>query len=100
MTPLDKFWAAIENSLISFIADNQRTKTMIEGFIGEIITEVEKGKVAGQSTHKYFDILEEITHKLINIHGFDIFTTAYSEEKGWIKTEIKNTLNFAFMEVS
>ncbi len=97
MTPLDKFWQEIDDSLIPFISSHPRTKKMIEGLIGEMIEEVQKSKKAGQSTHRYFEMLEEIAHKLISIHGFDIFTTAYSEEKGWIKTEIKNTLNFAFM---
>jgi len=36
-------------------------------------------------------------YQLITIHGFDAFTQIYAEEKGWVKTERKNTLNFAFM---
>ena len=70
---------------------------MIASYIGEIQTEIKKGQQQGRSTYKYFDLLEEITYKLISIHGFEAFASVYGEDKGWIKTEIKNTLNFAFM---
>ena len=91
------FWQSIADSPIHFIADNPHTQKMIESYIGSIQTEIKKGKQQGRSTYKYFDLLEEITHQLIVIHGFEAFVSVYTEDKGWIKTEIKNTLNFAFM---
>lgn len=94
---LIQFWNDIKDSQISFIADNERTQSMIESYIGVMTIEIEKGKKQGRSTYKYFDLLEEITYELIKIHGFEAFANIYAEEKGWIKTEIKNTLNFAFM---
>lgn len=94
---LTTFWQSITNSQIHFIADNPHTIKMIESYIGTIETEIKKGQKSGKSTSKYFELLEEITHQLIKIHGFKAFTETYFIEKGWIKTEIKNTLNFAFM---
>ena len=91
------FWHSITDSSIYFIATNPRTQKMIASYIGVVQTEIEKGQQQGKSTYKYFDLLEEITYQLISIHGFEAFAEVYAEDKGWIKTEIKNTLNFAFM---
>lgn len=94
---LTTFWQSIADSSIHFVANNPRTQKMIASYIGTIQTEIKKGQQQGRSTYKYFDLLEEITYQLISIHGFDVFAEVYAEDKGWIKTEIKNTLNFAFM---
>ena len=90
------FWQSMTNSPIHFIANNPRTQKMITSYISAITKEIEKGEQQGRSTYKYFDLLEEITCKLITIHGFKAFAAVYGEDKGWIKTEIKNTLNFSF----
>lgn len=94
---LTQFWKDIKESPIHFIVDHERTQSMIESYIGVMVVEIEKGKKQGRSTYKYFDLVEEITYELIKIHGFEVFASIYAEDKGWIKTEIKNTLNFAFM---
>lgn len=94
---LTKFWQSITTSQIHFIADSPLAKNMIESNIGIMKTEITKGQKSGKSTPRYFELLEEITHKLIKIHGFEVFAEVYHTEKAWIKTEIKNTLNFAFM---
>jgi len=96
-TLLDHFWQDIKESNLHFIADDQLTQAMIESYIGAVTSEIKKGQKLGRSTYKYFDLLEVMTYELIKIHGFEAFAPIYSEEKGWIKTEIKNTLNFAFM---
>lgn len=100
MTFLQKFYLAITNTSIGFIQTNPYTQKLLIAYIGEIQDEIKKSKKNGASTYRYFDLLEEITYKLIKIHGFPAFRKVYSEEDGWIKTEIKNTLNFSFWEAA
>ena len=91
------FWQSIATSPIPFIANNLLTQKTIESYISTLEKEITKGQKIGKSTSRYFELLEEITHQLIKIHGFEVFAEAYHTEKVWIKTEIKNTLNFALM---
>ncbi|MEM6317252.1 MAG: hypothetical protein AAF960_06255 [Bacteroidota bacterium] len=98
LTQLEKFWQAIEESSIGFVRLDERTQKMIIRYWGAMREEIERGQQQQRSTYAYFDLLEIITYELITIHGFEALANSYAEEKGWIKTEIKNTLNFAFQD--
>lgn len=100
MTFLQKFYLAITNTSIEFIQTNPHTQKLLIAYIGEIQDEIKKSQKNGASTHRYFDLLEEITHQLIKIHGFPAFRAVYGEEDSWIKTEIKNTLNFSLWDAA
>lgn len=93
----DYFWKDIENSPIAFLKGHSPTWKMISLYYDEMLLELEKGWKQQKSTTRFFEILEEIAQKLVEIHQLDVFAQAYSVSNDSVLVELKNTLNFAFM---
>ncbi|MGB1243401.1 MAG: hypothetical protein ACPG49_12810 [Chitinophagales bacterium] len=90
----EKFWNEVEESCIPFIADNKRIRAYIEARLLKLMRLIMEARKGGYSSMIFFDLLEKIAFKIIEIEGVESLSEVYNTEAGWLKTEIKNTLNF------
>jgi len=89
----EKFWEEIEDNNIRFIANNKMLRAYIETRFLKLMCLITEAKEAGYSSMIFFDLLEGIAFKIIEIEGVEKLCDVYNAETGWLKTEIKNTLN-------
>ena len=90
----DEFWKEIEGSCIHFIAKNKVIRAYIEARFLKLMHLIAEAKEQAYSSMIFFDALEKIAFKIIDIEGVERLCEVYNVEAGWLKTEIKNTLNF------
>ncbi len=90
----EKFWEEVKGSEIHFIAGNKVIGNYIKARFLNLMRLIGEAREQGYSPMIFFDILEKIAFKIIEIEGIERLCEVYDVEAGWLKTEIKNTLNF------
>lgn len=93
----DDFWKDLADGPLHFLEGDEKTKVLITSYFDRMKIEIKKGQKLKASTTIYFELIEDLSQELIDLCGASVFEDAYPSGKDWIKTEIKNTLNFAFM---
>lgn len=88
-----KFWEEIADSSLCFLVENTAIKAYIQARFLKLMQWIAAAREDGHSSMIYFDLLEKIAFKIIEVIGVEQLMDAYSTEAGWLKTEIKNTLN-------
>ncbi|MFK7906756.1 MAG: hypothetical protein AB8B69_16610 [Chitinophagales bacterium] len=89
----EKFWKEIEDSNIYFIVNHKMLRVYIEARFLKLMCLIAGAREDGYSSMIFFDLLEKIAFKIIELEGVEKLCEAYNTEADWLKTEIKNTLN-------